>query len=355
MKFCNKIIKWYEQNKRDLPWRKTKDPYIIWLSEIILQQTRVEQGKPYFIKFRNQYPTVSSMAAANEMDILKLWQGLGYYSRARNLLFTSKYISNELNGVFPADYDSLLKLKGVGKYTAAAIASFCYDEIVPVVDGNVYRVLSRFFGVEHPIDTGIGQKYFFELANEIISTKDPATYNQGIMEFGALQCIPKKPDCQICPINNQCFAYNNDRQTFLPVKKGKVKVKKLYLTYFVFCDLNQVVIQQRDANSIWANLHEFPVIESSVEINLNQQIAENKWLYESINGSDVQFIKSFVHLLSHRKIIANFYKVDTLPDLNSFPKKPFRISLIDFDDFPVSKLIDNFWHHFRDGGSVGQL
>ena len=221
MGFSEKLIVWYKQNERDLPWRKTTDPYKIWLSEIILQQTRVAQGLNYYNKFLNKHPTIQSLAESSEKNILNLWQGLGYYSRARNLHFTAKYISKELNGKFPTKYQDILNLKGVGEYTAAAIASFSYQEVYPVIDGNVYRVLSRIFGVESAIDSTSGKKIFKKLATELIDNKNPDTYNQAIMEFGALQCKPKNPNCEDCPFLLECFAYKNKQITELPKKDKK--------------------------------------------------------------------------------------------------------------------------------------
>ncbi|MFB0925151.1 MAG: A/G-specific adenine glycosylase, partial [Vicingaceae bacterium] len=233
MGFSEKLIVWYNEHKRDLPWRKTTDPYQIWLSEIILQQTRVNQGLDYFNKFIKKHPDIHSLAQSSEKDVLNLWQGLGYYSRARNLHFTAKYISNELNGEFPTEYKDILNLKGVGEYTAAAIASFAYKEAYPVVDGNVYRVLSRMFGIENPIDSTEGKKVFKQLATELIDTKNPDTYNQAIMEFGALQCTPKKPNCEDCPYLLECFAYKNGLITELPKKEKKIKQRNRYFNYLV--------------------------------------------------------------------------------------------------------------------------
>jgi len=198
------ITDWYRQNNRALPWRSTKDPYSIWLSEIILQQTRVEQGTAYYLKFVTKYPTVRDLAAAEEQEVLNLWQGLGYYSRARNLHATAKFITNELNGEFPPNFNGLKQLKGVGDYTAAAIASFAYKEPVAVVDGNVYRVLSRVFDLETPIDSTLGKRQFSELAQALISKTDPDTHNQAVMEFGALQCTPSNPSCEACPLIGMC-------------------------------------------------------------------------------------------------------------------------------------------------------
>ena len=226
MSFSNTLIYWYLQNKRDLPWRKTKNPYFIWLSEIILQQTRVNQGLDYYNKFITSFPTVFELAEASEESVLKLWQGLGYYSRARNLHYSARYIVNELNGIFPKSYNELLKLKGVGDYTASAIASICFNEPTAVVDGNVYRVLARYFGLNTTINSTKGIKEFKELAQQLIPTEKPDIYNQAIMEFGAVQCKPQNPDCNVCPLNTSCVALQKDQVTAFPVKEKKLKYKK---------------------------------------------------------------------------------------------------------------------------------
>jgi len=219
MSFSKKILQWYAQNKRDLPWRKTRDPYRIWLSEIMLQQTRVAQGIPYYHRFIKSFPKVEDLAAASEEEVLKLWQGLGYYSRARNLHATAKLISEEYQGKFPSTYKELIKLKGVGDYTASAIASICFDAPEAVVDGNVYRVLARYFGVNTPINSAAGISYFKELAQSVMDSAEIRDYNQGIMEFGAIQCAPKKPYCLHCPLNDSCLALqqNKDMATIVRI------------------------------------------------------------------------------------------------------------------------------------------
>ena len=226
--FSLKLIKWYSENKRNLPWRESKSPYKIWISEIILQQTKVDQGLPYYLKFIKKFPNVHDLAIANENMVLKLWQGLGYYSRARNLHYSAKYISNHLNGEFPKTYDELIKLKGVGKYTASAIASFAFNEKKAVLDGNVFRVLSRYFGIEDPIDTTLGSKIFEKIAFINLPKKNVDTYNQSVMEFGALQCKPAKPNCNSCSLNSKCFAFNNNKILSLPLKSKKNHKKRTF-------------------------------------------------------------------------------------------------------------------------------
>ena len=233
MKFSNTLIYWYLQNKRALPWRKSKHPYFIWLSEIMLQQTRVVQGLAYYLKFTEEFPTVFDLAKAEESTVLKMWQGLGYYSRARNLHFSAKYIANELNGEFPSTYKEIIKLKGVGDYTASAIASICFNEPTAVVDGNVYRVLSRYFGIATPINSSAGIKEFKALAQSLLNTKQPGTYNQALMDFGAMHCKPQNPLCDTCPFANSCVALEKKLTKELPVKEKKIKITKRYFNFLV--------------------------------------------------------------------------------------------------------------------------
>lgn len=313
MDFHNILIKWYLRNKRDLPWRKTVDPYQIWLSEIMLQQTRVAQGMPYFFSFTKEFPTVKHLAEASEEKVLKLWQGLGYYSRARNLHKTAQYISNDLNGVFPDSYKELLKLKGVGEYTAAAIASFSYNESVPVVDGNVFRVLSRYFDIESDIALPATKKEFAALAQELMPKDNPAIFNQAIMEFGALQCVPKSPDCSVCDFNASCAALQKGKVNILPVKSKKVKVTNRFFNYLILEDvLGNTVLQKRTAKGIWHNLYEFPLLEteSIVDFDLVAKKAKEEFFpsYTIIGIED--FNKStVVHKLSHQHLHIQFWKI----------------------------------------------
>ncbi|UFH47704.1 A/G-specific adenine glycosylase [Flavobacterium galactosidilyticum] len=313
MNFSNLLIKWYLQNKRDLPWRNTTNPYPIWLSEIMLQQTRVAQGMPYFLSFTTAFPTVFDLAKANEEKVLKLWQGLGYYSRARNLHKTAQYIATELNGIFPDNYIDLLKLKGVGEYTAAAIASFAYNEVVPVVDGNVFRVLSRYFDVETDIAQASSKKEFAALAFEVMPKDNPATFNQAIMEFGALQCVPKSPNCGICVFNESCAALQKNKVDQLPVKSKKLKVRNRFFNYLVVADENEnTIIQKRTSKGIWHNLYEFPLLETEKEENfdfVSEQI-QNEYFKENTISSILETSdKSIIHKLSHQHLHIKFWKV----------------------------------------------
>jgi A/G-specific adenine glycosylase len=302
-------LEWYPQNKRDLPWRNTQDPYIIWLSEIILQQTRVAQGLPYFENFLKNYPNVMDLAKAPSEDVMRLWQGLGYYSRARNLHQCAKDIVERFEGEFPKEYTGLLKLKGVGNYTAAAIASFAYNEQVAVVDGNVFRVLSRYFGVATDIASGTGKKEFENLANNLIPKEKPAEYNQAIMEFGALQCVPKNPDCGNCPLKSGCFAYKNQLVEKLPVKIKKLKIRERHFRYaYIICG-NEVIIKKRGEGDIWQGLHDFPLEESEEKLLSGP---ENFHFFEALKDFETKIVynssNTYKHILTHQRIFANFVK-----------------------------------------------
>jgi len=311
MKFSNQLIAWYLDNKRDLPWRKTTNPYLIWLSEIMLQQTRVAQGLPYYLAFVDAFPTVFDLSKANEEHVLKLWQGLGYYSRARNLHATAKYITHELGGVFPNNYKDLLQLKGIGEYTAAAIASFSYNEVVPVVDGNVYRVLARYFGIATDISSPKAKKEFTAVASELIDVNRPAVFNQAIMEFGALQCVPKNPNCSICPFNTSCQALATKKTTELPVKIKKTKITRRHIHYLLLLDSeNNILINKRTSKGIWHNLYEFPAIETPEPESDN---AISKLIHHQFQGiKDLKHLASetITHKLSHQHLYINFWKIE---------------------------------------------
>jgi len=340
MNFSNILIKWYLQNKRDLPWRKTADPYHIWLSEIMLQQTRVAQGTPYFFAFTQEFPTVFDLANASEEQVLKLWQGLGYYSRARNLHKTSQYVANELNGVFPANFKDLLQLKGVGEYTAAAIASFSYNEAVPVVDGNVFRVLSRYFDVESDISLPATKKEFTELAYELMPKDNPAIFNQAIMEFGALQCVPKSPDCSICVFNESCAALQKKKVSILPVKSKKLKVTNRFFNYLILEDvLGNTLIQKRTDKGIWHNLYEFPLIETTeiVDFNVVSKAVRND-IFPSYTILSVEECNetTVVHKLSHQHLHIQFWKVKIAEIIEN------GLNASELKTFPFPIVIYNF-------------
>lgn len=313
MHFSNKLTTWYLQNRRSLPWRETKDPYAIWLSEIILQQTRVAQGLPYFEAFLQEFPTVFDLANAEEDKVMHLWQGLGYYSRARNLHATAKMVAFDYNGFFPNNSKDLLKLKGVGEYTAAAIASFSYNEVVPVVDGNVFRVLARRFGINSDISTLTTKREFQALAASLIPKDSPALFNQAIMEFGALQCTPKSPDCTICPFQLECVAYLTNEVSSLPVKLSKTKVRDRYFDYLIFLDPNgNTRVQQRTEKDIWQQLYEFPLIESTTPklIDIEQKLTS---LFPNLTIKQIELCNTtpIIHKLSHQKLHVRFWKIHT--------------------------------------------
>lgn len=328
--FTRLITDWYRQNKRELPWRQTSDPYLIWLSEIILQQTRVEQGKNYFLKFKNNYPTIIDLANASEESILNDWQGLGYYSRARNLHFTAKFIRDNYNGVFPNQFEQIKSLKGIGSYTAAAISSFAFNQKHAVVDGNVYRLLSRVFNIDIPIDSTEGIKYFQSLANELIDAKDPATHNQAIMEVGAMICLPKKPNCTECPLQSKCLSRTNGNFDFLPIKVKKVKVKKRFFHYLVFSDNNNTVLEKRKNKDIWQHLYQFPLIETqSLKIPV-----------DDIFNNEFSISDEVTHILTHQKITAQFYHFKFIPE--NFEKEWIKIKTSNIQDFPLPRIIDRY-------------
>ncbi|PCJ65521.1 MAG: A/G-specific adenine glycosylase [Bacteroidetes bacterium] len=337
LEISNTLIVWYEKNKRDLPWRNCNDPYKIWLSEIILQQTRVQQGLPYYLKFVEQYPTILDLANADEQEILTMWQGLGYYSRARNMHATARYISFELNGYFPTKYSDIRALKGVGDYTAAAISSFAYGSPYPVIDGNVYRLISRLFNISLPVNKPSGQKEVKAAVESIFDGNRAAQWNQAIMEFGSLHCTPKKPKCETCVLQTKCISYSKNTVSNRPVKEGKIKVTTVNHSYFVFRYKDHTYIEKR-IQGIWKNLYQFPLIEENLPEN--EVISKCKNLLTS--NLTTELVKTFesTHLLSHRKIKAIFYTIN----LNTKPlflkRDIFEIDLEQLGNlYPTSVLI----------------
>ena len=304
--FQKKIIEWYEENKRQLPWRETVDPYKIWLSEIILQQTRVAQGLPYYLRFVKSFPTVDSLANATQQQVLRLWQGLGYYSRARNLHTCAKAVVSEWQGTFPNNYKSLLMLKGIGPYTAAAIASFAFKEPVAVVDGNVFRVLARVFGLEEDITTSKGKELFTEKANALISKDRPDLFNQAMMEFGALQCVPKNPKCEECIFSKSCLANRHSLQNLLPTKSKKLKVRNRYFYYFVVRYKNKLLMKKREGKDIWQGLYDFYVIETKRNTKVAALVKADSVLKGLTKVSESKIYK---HVLSHQKLMVKFVEM----------------------------------------------
>jgi A/G-specific adenine glycosylase len=344
MKFSNTLIYWYLQKNRDLPWRKTKNPYFIWLSEIMLQQTRVAQSLSYYQKFTTTFPTVFDLAKADESTVLKMWQGLGYYSRARNLHFSAKKIAAELNGVFPSTYQEIIKLKGIGDYTASAIASICFEEPTAVVDGNVYRVLSRYFGLKTPTNSTIGIKEFKSLAQTLIDTSQPGTYNQALMDFGALHCKPQNPLCDSCPFSASCVALEKKLTKELPVKEKKIKVRKRYFNFLVIKTADdKTILTERKGKGIWQGLYQFPIIESEKTISKEALISSEE--FEDLFPNDTTLslfnTKEIVHKLSHQHLYTHFWIVET---------KTLRTANVlwkNIQDFPVPVLIANFLEAFK--------
>lgn len=346
MKFNKTLTIWYSEHKRDLPWRNTKNPYNIWLSEIILQQTQIAQGQPYYEAFISKYPTIFDLAKAQESDVLKLWQGLGYYSRARNLHATAKYVASDLNGVFPNTYQKLLRLKGVGDYTASAIASFCFNEPTAVVDGNVYRVLSRYFGVSTPINSTQGIKEFKLLATSLLDVHNPAQHNQAIMEFGALQCKPK-PLCHSCPLNESCVALQNSSIDTLPVKLKKNKVSIKYFNFLVLLSTDKkTLFEKRKNKGIWQNLYQFPLLETDQKLS-NAKFKNHPFIKSFFKDVPYEFSlynpKDIVHKLSHQHLHTKFWiiEIDQLPQegIAQSNLKLYPTSIL------ISNFIDGFFQH----------
>ncbi|MES2275378.1 MAG: A/G-specific adenine glycosylase [Bacteroidota bacterium] len=311
MSLSNQLIEWYQQNKRDLPWRHTNNPYVIWLSEIILQQTRVEQGLPYFNRFLDKYPTVSHFAAAHEDEVLHLWQGLGYYSRGRNMLVTARLVQQNYGGIFPSTWAQLIKLKGIGEYTAAAIASFAANEARAVVDGNVYRVLARYYGIDEPINSTQGKKTFQQLADEVLNRDEPALHNQAMMEFGAMLCKPKNPACGICPVRLGCYAFKHNATANLPVKLNKLKIRKRYFNYLLIKDTDRILIHKRGAGDIWANMYQLPLIETA-ELMEPEEVLKLPEMADFIAKNSI--IKAVhpirKHVLTHQHLYVRFIELD---------------------------------------------
>lgn len=349
LRISSALIKWYNNNKRELPWRETTDPYIIWISEIILQQTRVSQGFDYFVRFTTKFPTVAALANAKEDEIMKLWQGLGYYSRARNLHATAKIIMNEYNSIFPRHYKDILTLKGIGEYTAAAIASFAFNEPYAVVDGNVYRVLSRIFAIDEPIDTSTGIKTFKQLAQSLLNENEPGLHNQAIMEFGALQCVPVSPDCNSCPLSILCLAYARNRVKLYPVKKGKTKVRSRYFHYFDISSGDHTYLHKRTAKDIWQNLYELPLIETEEDIAIEELLNTDAFrgLFPFKEDISLKQVVRLKHVLSHQIIYAVFYRI-SLPFKDiELDDNLIKIKKKDADLYPVSRLVHKYLEQYK--------
>ena len=324
MSFTTTILQWFQANGRTLPWRETRDPYAIWLSEIILQQTRIEQGRPYWQRFMQRWPTVEALANATEDEVLREWQGLGYYSRARNLHTAAQQVV--AMGGFPTTLEGIKALKGVGDYTAAAIGSIAFDLPAAVVDGNVYRVLSRYFGIDTPINTTVGKKDFTELAQDLLlpalnrEGKGAGLFNQGMMDFGAIQCTPSNPQCLQCPLQDSCIAFRDGRIDELPVKLKTLKIKERHLTYVYIRCKGQTALHRRPAGDIWQGLYE-------------------PWLAEEVPCGAVLLRQRVKHVLTHRILYADFYLWDPA-ERPSLPEDYFWIPEADIDNYGVPRLIE---------------
>ena len=338
--FSEILINWYREHKRELPWRESSDPYLIWISEIMLQQTRVVQGYDYFIRFIKRFPDVTSLAEADEDEVMKFWQGLGYYSRARNLHAAAR----SMNGVFPKTYPEVLALKGVGEYTAAAICSFAYNMPYAVVDGNVYRVLSRYLGIETPIDSTEGKKLFASLAGEFLDKSRPAVYNQAIMDFGAIQCTPQNPACLFCPLAGSCMALSKSMVAQLPVKQHKTKTTERFLNYIYVRAGACTFINKRTGNDIWKNLFELPLIETASSVTEEELLALPEFI-KLFDKEEVPVVRSICrnvkHVLSHRVLYANFYEV-VLPEKTKSFSSYLKIKTNELEQYAVPKLIHAF-------------
>lgn len=356
IKFCNLLENWYRINARDLPWRNTQNPYHIWISEIIFQQTRIDQGFNYYLRFINRFPTVDLLANAEEQEVLRLWQGLGYYSRARNMHAAAKQIMHEFDGIFPDSYEKIIRLKGVGTYTAAAVSSIAFGERKVVVDGNVLRFLSRYGGISEPVDSNTGKKIVGDLAMSLLDGADPATFNQAMMEFGGLYCTPRNPDCGNCIFNDKCKAYAMGATKEFPVKSKKVAIRKRFFNYLFLYALDQnnqksFVMQRRGKGDIWQGLYEFPMIEETSLLIPESLIATNIWNEAILVHHPVlsSLFKDYVHQLTHQQLHARFFIVN-IQDVNIGELNPnwIWVSENSLHTYPVSRLIDKFLSTFPD-------
>lgn len=339
--FTKPLIDWARNYYKPMPWSGVRDPYSIWLSEIILQQTRLQQGTPYYLKFIETFPSICDLAQAPLDQVMALWQGLGYYSRCRNLHTTAQEICFEHKGIFPSGYNEILKLKGIGPYTAAAISSFAFNHLHAVVDGNVYRVLARYFGISTPIDSTPGKKHFHALANQLIDQNDPGIYNQGIMNLGADICKPGKPDCSQCPLQKNCIANHNNTWREFPVRNKKIKRKSRYLNFMVFKNGDYYFIEKRTGRDIWQSLYQFPLIESDRILTASDIISsepKNEWS-EKIKGRIIRYPDIFTQSLTHQDIVAAFFEIDSVPGNGNGLKGVITGNL---DNFAFPKIIVDY-------------
>ncbi len=350
--FGEKLLNWYDISKpRELPWKLNKNPYQIWLSEIILQQTRVEQGTPYYLKFISRFPTLNELANADDDEVMKLWQGLGYYARARNMLTTARQLRDEYDGIFPANFADIRKLKGIGDYTASAIASFAFDLPYAVLDGNVFRVLSRFYGIETPVDSTEGKKMFQKLATEHLIPERSSDYNQAIMDLGATLCKPQQPRCIDCPLAENCKALQNDSIDRLPLKSKKLIKKSRYFYYFVWKSPEaQTLLKKRVEKDIWKSLYDFPLFEANKLLDkdeLSKLWESDTWKniseQTSLDEFSINFSTTYVQLLTHQKIFAIFVEISgKIPAILNVDKSYNLVELSDLNKFALPKTIQNY-------------
>jgi A/G-specific adenine glycosylase len=336
------LLSWYDENKRDLPWRGTDDPYLVWVSEIILQQTRVAQGWDYYVRFTRRFPNVKSLANADEVEVLRLWQGLGYYSRARNMHAAAKDIMSRFNGQFPTRYPDILSLKGIGEYTAAAISSIAFNEPHAAVDGNVLRVIARLFELEEPVQSTKGKRIIKELAKELLPKRRPGAFNQALMDLGALICVPRQPKCDDCPLADSCMALAGGRTDELPSSMKKKKARRRYFTYLHIRQEGYTYIQRRAGNDIWRNLYEFPLIETNEPIEVEELLLSNEYnqLFGEANSLAIDGPFTYKHLLSHQQIHANFYRVTLEKEtVHMLMDQYVRIAEEEMERYPISRLM----------------
>lgn len=342
--FVNHLLEWNKTIERNMPWENEKDPYLIWLSEILLQQTRVQQGLPYYQRFKETYPTVHDLAKADDDEVFKLWQGLGYYNRCRNLLFSARYISNELNGVFPEKYEAILALKGVGPYTAAAIASFAFELPHAVVDGNVKRVISRYYGIHEPIDDKTGIQAIASIVDEMIQLASPSEFNQAIMNFGAVQCAPRKPECSVCPLQSDCHSYQNDKVDLLPIKKKKIKKRSRYFVYLDIRRDDHRLVQRRESKDIWQNLYQLPMLELDKPFGKTEKIKLTALGVKglSLMRINLQSCNIYRQTLTHQYINAVFIKPESTRKIEITGTQYLWVSDREFEKLAFPKIIVDY-------------
>jgi A/G-specific adenine glycosylase len=343
MPYFHKILTlWYQQNKRDLPWRANNEPFLVWVSEIILQQTRIDQGTAYYLRFMSRFPNIESLANSSEEEVLKMWQGLGYYSRARNMHHAARQIMTDFNGKFPNSYHIIRTLKGIGDYTAAAIASISFGSENAVIDGNVYRVLSRIFGIATPIDTTIGKKEFSILAHSLLDKQNPGIFNEALMEFGALQCVPRNPLCIQCPFQDRCVALKNNQIDQFPVKSKQPKQKNRYFNYLFINYEGNFYLEKRSKRDIWHNLYQFPLIETMEQVSETEIISSQEFqnLFNGLKVTIESVTPESIHLLTHQRLHIRFFQITlSQPIINS----PWIMTnKSDVFRFPIPKPIDNY-------------